>query len=300
VIELARHRLDGVRLGRRAEVHDPTEPAHAAIMQRVREPLNSRFLFPLTERRFTYASYERFLDRLAGREVVPMREFAEGRGDLALRHDIDSGLESASELAHREHDRGLRATYFVLHTAPYWSRPDLLERLRELQSLGHEIGFHNDLVTLERTQDVDIDEYARRELERLREAGLAIVGAASHGSPWCHRLGFHNNYAFAGWDEPVPGFPSVTVQRKLDPAALGLEYEAYHVPHDEYFSDASFANGRRRNPLDFELVPGRRTIVLVHPCHWDRSVVAKWPRLARKLLRGKREEIALQPRYFWR
>ena len=251
-------------------------------MQRVREPLNSRFLFPLTERRFTYAWYERFLDGLAGREVVPLQEFADGRGDLALRHDVDSSLESALELARREHQRQLRATYFVLHTAPYWSGPDLVERLRELQSLGHEIGFHNDLVTLERTQNVDIEEYARRELERLRAGGIEIVGAAAHGSPWCHRLGFHNNYAFAGWDEPVPGFPNQTVRRKLDPAALGLEYEAYHVARDEYFSDAAFVSGRRRHPLDLELVPGRRTIVLVHPCHWDSSGLAKLRRLLAK------------------
>jgi hypothetical protein len=254
-------------------------------MQRVKEPLNSRLLFPLTERRFTYSEYDRFLDRLKAREVVPLREFAQGRGDLALRHDVDSRLESALEVARSEHERGLPATYFVLHTAPYWQRPDLLERLRELQSLGHEIGFHNDLVTLERLHGVDIEAYARRELARLREGGIEIVGAAAHGSPWCQRLGFHNNYAFAGWDEPVPGFPGTTVRRKLDPAALGLEYEAYHVPRDEYFSDASFANGRRRHPIDVELVGGRRTIVLVHPDHWDRSAAAKVRRLAAKVFR---------------
>ena len=74
-------------------------------MQPVREPLNSRFLFPLTERRFTYVSYERWLDRLADRDVVPMQQFAAGDGDFALRHDVDSSLESALELARREHDR---------------------------------------------------------------------------------------------------------------------------------------------------------------------------------------------------
>jgi hypothetical protein len=256
-------------------------------MQRMQEPLNTRFLFPLTERRFTYAEFERFLDRLSEREVVPLREFARGVGDLALRHDIDFRFESALELARREHARGLHCTYFVLHTAPYYARPDLLARLRELQSLGHEIGFHNDLVTLERVYNIDIEAYARRELERLREGGIEIVGAAAHGSPWCHRLGFHNNYAFAGWDEPVPGFPARTVRRKLDPAALGLEYEAYHVPRDEYFSDASFVNGRRRHPLDLELVDARRTIVLVHPDHWDRSATAKVRRLAVKLARRR-------------
>ena len=249
----------------------------------MKEPLRSRLLFPVTERRFTYRELARFFERLGDRDVVPLREFAQGAGDLALRHDVDSRLDSALAFARLEYERGLRATYFVLHTAAYWREPGLLDSLRRLQELGHEVGFHNDLVTLERVHGVDIRAYAERELARLRDAGIDVVGAAAHGSPWCHRLGFHNNYAFTGWEEPVPGFPATEVRQKLDPRALGLEYEAYHVPHDVYFSDAAFEGGRRRHPSDLELVPGRRTIVLIHPEHWDASVGAKTLRLVEKL-----------------
>jgi hypothetical protein len=251
----------------------------------VKEPLSSRLLFPVTERRFTYAEYDRFLDRLGARDVVPLREFARGSGDLALRHDVDLRLDSALELARLEHARDLRATYFVLHTAPYWDEPDLLARVRGLQDLGHEIGFHNDLVTLERVHGGDPRAGLQVALARLRGAGIDVVGAAAHGSPWCHRLGFHNNYVFAGWDEPVPGFPSTEVSEKLDPAEFGLEYEAYHVPRDAYFSDSSFVDGRRVHPDDLDLRPGQRTIVLVHPCHWDASPLAKAARLGRRVTR---------------
>ncbi|HYZ77601.1 MAG TPA: hypothetical protein VE596_09525 [Gaiellaceae bacterium] len=254
----------------------------------MKEPLASRLLFPWTERRFTYAEYERFLDRLGDREVVPMREFARGVGDLALRHDADSRLDSPLELARLEHARGLRATYFVLHTAPYWREPALLPRLRRFQELGHEVGFHNDLVTLQRLEGVDAADYLRDQLARLRGGGIEIVGAAAHGSPWCHRLGFHNNYVFDGWDEPVPGFPATEVPQKLDPADFGLEYEAYHVPRDAYFSDSTFMDGRRAHPADLRLEPGKRTIVLVHPCHWDSSALAKVARLGRKAARRLR------------
>jgi hypothetical protein len=245
----------------------------------VKEPLSSRLLFPLTERRFTYREYERFLDRLAGRELVPLHEFARGGGDLALRHDVDSRLDSALELARLEHERGLRATYFVLHTAPYWDDDDLVPRVRRLQELGHEVGLHNDLVTVERVHGGDPRAALEEALARLREAGIDVVGTAAHGSPWCHRLGFHNNYVFAGWDEPQPGFPSRDVSEKLDPSEFGLEYEAYHVPRDVYFSDSSFVDGRRAHPADFGLEPGHRAIVLVHPCHWDASAPAKMARL---------------------
>jgi hypothetical protein len=262
----------------------------------VKEPLASRLLFPWTEWRFTYAEYERFLDRLAGRAVVPLREFARGAGDLALRHDVDARLDSALRLARLERDHGFRATYFVLHTAPYWSGDDFVPRVRRLQDLGHEVGFHNDLVTVQRVHGVDAHAVLEDALARLREAGIEVVGAAAHGSPWCHRLGFHNNYVFAGWDEPVPGFPSTEVLEKLDPAEFGLEYEAYHVPHDVYFSDSSFVDGRRAHPSDLPLEPGKRTIVLVHPCHWDASVAAKTGRLASKVARRARARPPASPR----
>ena len=249
----------------------------------MKEPLSSRLLFPLRERRFTYGEYARFLDSLGGLAVVPMRELARGVGAVALRHDVDSRLESALELAALEAARGLRATYFVLHTAPYWGEAGLLPRLRGLQELGHEVGFHNDLLTLQRVEGADPRAVLERELARLRGGGIEVVGAAAHGSPWCHRLGFHNNYVFAGWDEPRPGYPNRDVPEKLDPAEFGLEYEAYHVPHDAYFSDSSFVGGRRAHPADFPLEPGQRSILLVHPDHWDASAAAKWRRLAAKL-----------------
>ena len=264
--------------------------ADIGYVRAVKEPLATRLLFPVTERRFTYLEYERFLNRLAERSVVPLREFARGEGDVALRHDVDARLESALELARRERFRGLRATYFVLHTAPYYARPDFIERLTELQSLGHEVGFHNDLLTLQRVRGVDVGTFLRDELARLRAAGIEITGCSAHGSPWCHRLGYHNNYLFEGWDEPQPGFPETRVAEKLRPHDFGLEYEAYHLGEDGYYSDSRFERRRRWHPsqLDLASSPGR-LIVLTHPCHWDASARAKVVRLGRRLVgRGRR------------
>lgn len=268
----------------------------------MKEPLSSRLAFPIVERDFTYGEYERFLDRLGERAVVPLRDFARGEGDLALRHDVDDQLDSALELARREHDRGLRATYFVLHTASYYGRADLSERLLELQALGHEVGWHNDLVTLALVQGVDPRAYLERELQRLRGAGLDVTGVAAHGSPWCHRRGFHNQYAFADLEQPIPGFPT-----RFEPigtlADFGFAYDAYHLGEDVYFSDSSFDTGRRTHPVALALEPGKRTIVLTHPCHWDASAAAKWRRLSGKLAaralrspRGRRAAPAAPPR----
>ena len=118
-----------------------------------------------------------------------------------------------------------------------------------------------------------------------RSPGTDLASAA-HGSREARRLGVHDNYLFAGWDEPQPGFPRTDVQWKRDPARYGLEYEAYHLGVDRYRSDSAFdERGRRWHPDDLDprlLDSARRSVVLVHPCHWDASPAAKARRLGGK------------------
>lgn len=265
---------------------------------------------PWTERRFLHRDYARFLERLAERDlhVVPLRELAGAPRDrpvVGLRHDVEERFASALEMAELEHSHGVRSTYFVLHTAPYYGR-GLLPGLRLLQDLGHEVGWHNDLVTLQCVKGVEPREYLARELDWLRGNGIDVRGSSSHGSYWAHRLRFHNKYFFTDFaDELEPGFPnSETVQAgerrcvlsKGSQAEFGLEYEAYHLGEDRYFSDARFDSEGRRFHTDAveldALAPGDRAIVLTHPDYWDPSVARKAVRTAlwsaRRLVAGER------------
>lgn len=274
-------------------------------------PSALRFLArPWQERRFTYARYDALLARLAepGRfHVVPLRDLEHAPRDrpvVALRHDVDDRLPSAVRFAELEHARGLPASYYVLHTAPYYGvtgqgsaehDPAILPVLRRMQDeLGHEIGFHHDLVTLARVHGIDPGSYLAGELAWLRGAGLAITGCAAHGSYWAHRQGFHNDYAFRGWDAPRDGHPLTDIGWKLDPAAFGLEYDASHLGHERYATDSRFdAHGRRWHPdeLDLdELRPGERLIILIHSCHWDSGVVTKALRQYKRTLQAVAEQ----------
>jgi hypothetical protein len=255
----------------------------------VKEPLSSRLLFPLTEGAFTYGRYDAWLESLGDTTLGPLHELPAADGSfVGLRHDVDDRLESALELGRIVLARGVRSTFFVLHTAPYYTDRDrVLRSLLILQDdYGHEIGWHNDLVTLRLVYGIEPSGYLERELRWLRGAGVEISGAAAHGSPHCHRLGYHNNYLFSGWDEAQPGFPLTDVGVKLDPNDFGFDYEAYHLPYDTYVSDSRFEGGRRAHPTTFDARASKaRAVVLVHPCHWDRSRRAKTRRLGRKVAR---------------
>jgi hypothetical protein len=276
---------------------------------------------PWTERRFLHRRYERLLDAFADESrfhVVPLAELSAAPRDrvvVALRHDVEERIESALEMAALEAERGLRATYFVLHTAPYfarvgWERAEhhesLIPRLRRLQDMGHEVGWHNDLVTLQCVLGIDPRRYLADELAWLRGHGITVRGASSHGSYWTHRFRYHNNYFFEDFEDEVhEGFANNDVVHvearpcKLSKGRLAdfdLEYEAYHLGEDHYFSDARFdAAGNRwhTDEIDLDaLRPGERVIVLTHPDYWDPSVRRKAVRTAvwagRRLRSGER------------
>jgi hypothetical protein len=271
----------------------------------------------VAERRFTYRAYGAFLDRLAASDArtVLHRELAAGLESeqplVALRHDVDDRIDSALVFAEAERARGIRATYFVLHTASYYAdlrngavvrRDTVLEPLHRLQELGHEVGWHNDLLTLLLAHGIDPVAYLADELAWLRGNGIDVVGTAAHGARLCHELGYHNNDLFLDWPESAPGKPRrESVRIDGDEVALGrarladfgLEYEAYHLDHAAYFSDARFdAGGRRWHPDRFDpstLPPGATAIVLTHACIWDRSVLAKYARLPGRAVRRVRQ-----------
>jgi hypothetical protein len=257
-----------------------------------------RLAEPWRDRHHLYREYADFLDRLAPLAVVPLREFgrarAADRAVFALRHDVDDRLESALEFARLEHERGLRATYFVLHSAPYYGTDALLPALRRLQDLGHEVGFHYDLVTSQVVRGVDPRAELQAELGRLRAAGLDVVGVAAHGSYWGHRLGYKNTYFFADLQGPEPGFPNFervgdVELAKATLAEFGLDYDASALGETSYWTDSRVdRRGRRWHPrlADVEsLAPGEAAIALVHSCHWDRSLAAKYARTLRRLAR---------------
>ena len=164
-----------------------------------------RAFFPLTERTFTYARYEALLDDLADENrfrVVPLCE-------LPSAADADRAVVVPPARRRRaaRSRRGLRAAGARARAPRDLLRPPdralladgrLIPTLLRMQNaFGHEIGWHNDLVTLKCVLGADARMTLASELERLRGAGLRIVGTSSHGSPACYRYGFHNGYFFS-------------------------------------------------------------------------------------------------------
>ena len=143
----------------------------------------------------SFNDYRQFLKTAvdSGFLFLPLNEFRYKNNEkiICLRHDIDFSLNHSLKIARIENQANISATYFVLHTAKYFYRDiskhkinkSLISKLKYLQNtLGHEIGLHLDLMTIEKAYILNPDEYLKSLLRLLRDEGININGVAPHGS----------------------------------------------------------------------------------------------------------------------
>ena len=252
---------------------------------------------------FTWEKYGAFLKKISDTSkyiVLPLNEFRKTINSnkivIGLRHDVDNDLNVAYQFSETESKLGFRSTYFILHTAPYYlANPvdmsvhteEILPVLKLMQNIRHfEIGWHNDLVTLQAVYNIDPVSFLHNELSWLRSNGINIYGTASHGSNFCYTYLYLNYYFFNECTYPVVGQfinnLNLTINGKTVPmkkgslSDFGLEYEAYFLNNNKSFSDATITNGIRWNigMLDLsQLIPGDRVMILLHPIHWHKGSI---------------------------
>jgi len=252
---------------------------------------------------FTWEKYTGFLQKISDTSkyiVLPLNEFRQtfssGKIVIGLRHDVDIDLNVAYAFSQIESSLGFRSTYFILHTAPYYlanqnnmaiHTNNIIPLLKKMQDERHfEIGWHNDLVTLQVIYNINPVTFLHNELNWLRSNGLTIVGTAAHGSNYCKTYHYMNFYFFTDFTYPlVPGRENNVIVPKESKnitlikgnmADFDLKYEAYFLNNNKAFSDASITGGIRWNigMLDLtQLQAGDRVIILLHPIHWHKGSV---------------------------
>jgi len=220
-----------------------------------------------------------------------------------LRHDMDRDAENAVHFAEWEAAHGWPATYYVLHTDWYWRAPGeaavsrfALRILERIASLGHEIGLHNNAITVGLLTGQDPVRILDRELTALRRAGFEVKGSAAHGDPICRVAGYVNDEIFLESTHRLAGESTRTIRyedpkthrrhevtvRPIPMADLDLRYEASMVRNVHH--RLSDTGGHWNVPIegvDTRLCAEGGTLsLLVHPLWWafgDEIVNPKTP-----------------------
>ena len=142
---------------------------------------------------FTLDKYSALLDTLK----------AYGFESLILRHDVDLLPANSLRTARLEASMGMPGIYYFRAVPESWNE----EIIREIASLGHEIGYHYESLT---TCDGDVDAAYQdfcKNLEKLRKL-VPVKSICMHGSP-------------------RSPYDSKDIWKKYDYHALGIENEPY-------------------------------------------------------------------------
>jgi hypothetical protein len=218
--------------------------------------------------------YERFVTAVKDLDIGRLCNHARHR--CLLRHDVDMDLDTALEIAKIEHRHGVSSTYFILPDHPYFKRADFISVCKKMQDMGHEIGYHNNLITGFITDGTDPAGRLKEHLDYLRGSGIDVRGTSAHGVKLCRTKNYRNYDIFKKNEWPYVSL-----------ADNGL-YEAYSVPYDYYITDSqgswritrhdewhhNFFNCRKHT-LN-EIIPqikkfasaGNRLQICTHPCYW--------------------------------
>jgi len=264
-----------------------TDSIHVDNGIRIRDPI------------FNIITYNNFLDYLTTSDrfkIVPQKDFEKTTSTdkviISIRHDIDDNINAAVKFAYLEHKYGIQSTYFILHTAKYYGETkwrsfvrngNLIYYIKKIQdSFCQEIGWHNDLVTLQIIYEIDPKAFLRNELTWLRENGIVIKGEAPHGSNYCYIYHYVNSYFwievkgtdegnFYNWESINTENGTIKIE-KDSLSAYKFEYSTVFIKYDNFFSDSDWLGGKRwhMGMTDFDsFKPGQKVIVLIHPQHWD-------------------------------
>src|SRR5207245_4893322 len=104
------------------------------VLSRLSRELYLAFLEKAKAQGFSFVC---FRDFLPGGPSLPNRY-------IALRHDIDFAPSYSLDMAELEHAAGVASTFFALADGQFYNplQSEVIRQLREIHSLGHEIGLH--------------------------------------------------------------------------------------------------------------------------------------------------------------
>lgn len=228
----------------------------------------SEVLSALKKEEYRFVSFGDVLDAC----VLPVER------TCLLRHDVDVSMDFALDMAQMEHERGVRSTYFVMLRAPVYN---LMSRhasgvLRQLVSLGHEIGLHFDAGCVS-CPGKSLEEEVIFELGVLSDLAGCKVRAFSFHQPS---------------DEALR-------MRLVLPDVINT-YNPEQLAGYKYISDS---NRVWREVDPFQLVAaGRQHIhILLHPIWWmcsDKDVKDCWDQAIRKNFDAAQGQLLATERAF--
>ncbi|MEW6668815.1 MAG: hypothetical protein AB1512_26690 [Thermodesulfobacteriota bacterium] len=234
-------------------------------------------------REFSLQAYEALLTAIlgTGREIFTLREFFSRRplppAFFILRHDVDRRPERALRMAEAERSHGVRSTYYFRPT-PRVFRPEIV---LSISAMGHEIGYHYEVLDKARGEPGPAARIFEQELAEMR-ALVEVKTASMHGnplSPWDNR-DLWKHHALSRFGLIGEAYVSITDPDIAYATDTGRGWNRSTLNLRDRFTAGSVGT-MPSFPSTWDLIqalndPGYRKVYLqVHPNRWT-SGVLEW------------------------
>ncbi len=169
---------------------------------------------------------------------------------VVLKHDIEDSVPNAHKLAGIEHKYGIRGSYYV--QAYLLENENNVRLLQEMQSWGHEISYHYDVL------DANAGDYAAAEkdfdkyLKVFYSFGFRFKTICQHGNPVKKRVGYTSNRDFFRNQEILSKYP--------DFVDMVVNYSQNVKCSYKYISDAGYSWNLITEPETNDLHPGVKNV----------------------------------------
>lgn len=233
---------------------------------------------------FTYKKWERFcLDlKQEGLQSIPAREVGGTSGKyLVLKHDVETNVGSAYRIAQIEQKYGHRGSYYV--QAYLLQDTANVELLQRMQTMGHEISYHHDVMdSCKGDLSAAMEEFEKNR-RLFEESGFPVVTVCQHGNPVIERVGYSSNRDFFRSKEVCARYPEI--------ADIMVNYPEKYQTEYLYFSDAGRIFKQIYDPIYNDVVDSEEknipyadlralqmalngekgNIISIHPHRWTAS-----------------------------
>lgn len=272
---------------------------------------------------FVFKKWESFCKELAQKNMrsVCASDVAEGRAGgryIILKHDVETNVSRAYEMAKIEHHYGHRGSYYVQAYLMDDGKNILL--LQDMQKMGHEISYHYDVMDACRGNLDNAIQTYEENAALFEQNGFHLRTVCQHGNPVIERKGYTSNRDFFRSDKVQALFPQVSdvmvdFARKARTRFLyfsdaGRRFQLIHDPmnNDIINSDDKNILFQDLNALSRYLDGAEESaIISTHPHRWMRSPVSymarnmafRAARLAAKLLLHVPGAKKIMSRYYY-
>jgi hypothetical protein len=231
-----------------------------------------------TTRDFTLDKYRELCHTLqtSGYTPLTVRDYLNGKSSdsptngakiVILRHDVDRKIMNALRMAKLEYEMRIQSTYFFRY--PYTFKTNII---REIQGLGHEIGYHYEVLGKTNGDYQKAITLFKSELGEFRKV-CPIDTICAHGQPL---LPLDNGDLWKQYD-----FQTYDIKGEADLSILDADYfsdtgrnwKRRNIRSDFLGADWSFGQTETTNDM-IEVIQRKESRVLylsAHPERWSHS-----------------------------